>query len=111
MESDGALMKLFIKSKIVSLLEKYNSKNELVFIVKNGEPLVLDRIYQDTNDPNMIVFSLSPAIPEDMKERIRQKAHIIKDSQEDTPKEEIYLESSIPTQIPHRKTFMKKESK
>jgi hypothetical protein len=111
MESTGALMKLSIKSKVVDLLQKYNSKNELVFAVVNEEPLQLDQIYQDPDDPNMIVFSLSPAIPEDMKERIRQKAHIIKDSQEDTPKEEIYLESSIPTQIPHRKTFMKKESK
>ena len=78
MESDGALMKLFIKSKIVSLLEKYNSKNELVFIVKNGEPLVLDRIYQDTNDPNMIVFSFHPSLTDSMKERIRQKAQLLK---------------------------------
>ena len=78
MESTGALMKLSIKSKIVSLLEKYNSKNELVFMVKDEEPLVLDQIYQDVDKPNMIVFSLRPSLTEDMKERIRQKAQQVK---------------------------------
>ena len=68
------MSKLSIKSTLVKLLEKYNSKDELVFTVLNGEPLKLDQIYQDPNTPEMIVFSLLPSVSEDMKERIRRKA-------------------------------------
>jgi hypothetical protein len=48
-----------LKYWLVKLLTSYAVSNELCFILKDGDPVEVGEIYQDDNDPHIIVVSLT----------------------------------------------------